>query len=181
MWVSHTGRDKVVGHIRRRHPRTTTPPCTPTTFTSSSATAPATANHRSAPPTCTQGRALPVREPRRRRICQDLLINTSQGRGLAGSGSASLGAGYHQQDVALVVDALVVTAAPHPRGTARRESTPRDLAALCAVKAASRGCASKLLDTRLFMTTRTNPSLPGAARSVRRIALPVSELWMVLP
>ena len=85
----------------------------------------------------TQGRALPVREPRSRRICQDLLINTSQGRGLAGSGSASLGAGYNQQGFALVVDALVVTAAPHPRGTARRESTPRDLAALCAVKAAS--------------------------------------------
>ena len=47
-----------------------------------------------------------------------------QGRGLAGSGSASLGAGYHQPDVALVVDALVVTAASRPRGTAWRGSTP---------------------------------------------------------
>ena len=113
----------------------------------------------------TQGRALPVREPRSRRICQDLLINTSQGRGLAGSGSASLGAGYNQQGFALVVDALAVTAAPHPRGTARRESTPRDLAALCC-QSGIRGCASKLLDTRLFSWRRGQTQVCQAQRAV---------------
>ncbi len=128
----------------------------------------------------TQGRALPVREPRSRRICEDLLINTSQGRGLAGSGSASLGAGYNQQGFALVVDALVVTAAPHPRGTARpsRRHVIRRPSVLSKritrLRQQTPGRASVCDDADKPKFARRSAKCPAYCTAV-------SELWMVLP
>jgi hypothetical protein len=71
---------------------------------------------------------------------QDLLINTSQWRGLAGSGSASLVAGYLTRTSRWWSTPWLVTAASRPRGTLG--PTPRDLPALCPVKAHDEGCTA---------------------------------------
>ena len=70
---------------------------------------------------------------------------------------------------------LVVTAAPHPRGTATRRVRTSG-GPLCCQSSITRLRPANSWTRVCLLTTRTNPSLPGAARGFRRIAVPVSEL-----